>query len=234
MIKSSIEYAISGTVVQEIDGPEMKGRMGNLKDFFETQLAVVTQNLAQSGANIGKRKLRAAETPWGRARMSGDYGGVRFKPYGRSAGREDTGNMYDSLEAWLLPSNTRTSSNRFNGYFGWRPETIRKDPYILLQAQGFRSNGSFDPVATAASGIAKFKKGPEKFVQGAFPLSDAYKSIRNRAQSAYSAAWNEAVKQWNANGFKGNPGSYLDRRAAKGNVFIGTPFNLRDLGYPVR
>lgn len=236
----SLEFVAFGSVVQEISGPDTKVRFENLRDYFETQLQVVTQNLAQSGANIAKDALERAETPWGRARIAGQYGDVRFKPYGRSAGRNDTGFMMDSLSAWQ-GGVSKGSRVNVEGYFGWPPEVINSNPYILFQAQGFTSNTVFDPQRTRASGIAKFKKGSGRNVPGAYPLSKAIPSIRNRAQSAYSAAWNEAVKLWKGDGFKGSPGKWADVRETSnvrgkkiGLFYGGTPFaGEKKMGYTI-
>jgi len=226
----TIEYVAFGEAVNEIAGPGVKVRFEGLRDYFEQQLVAVTQNLAQSGANIGKKALEQAETPWGRARMAGDYGGTRFKPYGRSAGRNDTGFMMDSLSAW--PGKiSRGGRVEVQGYFGWPPEILNSNPYILFQAQGFRSNTVFDPQRTAASGIARFKEGNGRFVPGAYPLRGAAPSIKRRAQSAYSAAWNEAKKLWKADGFKGGAPSWTEARGDAG-VFVGTPFSAA--GYNIR
>jgi hypothetical protein len=214
----SLTYVGFGSVVKEISGPDVKVRFEGLRDYFEAQLAIVSRNLAQSGANIGKENLRKAETDWGAARMAGNYGGVRFKPYGRSAGREDTGFMMNSLSAWVgeFGRGARTS---VNSYFGWTPDVLNANPYIVFQATGYRSKTVFDPQRTAASGIAKFKEGSGRLVRGADPLSGAISSIKNRAQSAYSAAWNEAVKIWEADGFKGGAGKWVDVRSDAGTFF---------------
>lgn len=229
---AGLDYVAFGEVVQEISGPGMKVRFEGLREYFEVQLAVVTQRLAQSGANIGKESLEKAVTPWGEARMSGEYYGVRFRRYGNTSGRNETGFMKNSLTAWLdKPSKGKRVE--YQGYFGWPSEVIMENPYILYQAQGFRSLTVFDPAATKATGRAKFKSGNGRFVQGAYPLRGAEPSIKKRAQSAYSAAWNEAKKLWEADGFKGGAGSYLDNRESR-FTFVGTPFNLYRMGYRVR
>jgi hypothetical protein len=233
MTTASMDIFAWGNAVSDISGPEIKVRFEGLRDYFEQQLVAVTQNLAQSGANIGKKTLEQAETPWGRARMAGDYGGVRFKPYGRSAGRNDTGFMMDSLSAWPGKIN-KGGRVSVTGYFGWPPEILNSNPYILLQASGFNSKTVFDPQRTAASGIASFKSGSGRYVRGSFPLRDAGPSIRNRAQSAYSAAWNEAKKLWKADGFKGGAPSYVDARGDAG-VFVGRmdAFDAQRMGYKI-
>lgn len=226
-ISEYLDIRISGTTVKKIDGPEFKNRLGNLNDYFQEQLETVTQRLANAGANAGRKALREATTPWGNARMAGEYYGVRFRPFGRSAGRERTGYMYDSLSGWVEPTGSRLY-NRWQGYFGWSPEVLRGHGYIELQAQGFYSTGSFDPVATERSGIAKFKAGKEKFVEGAYPLTPAFKLVNSIQESFYSGAWNEAVRKWNADGFKGNPGSYLSNRKRKPPKRYFGPERLRD------
>lgn len=141
--------------------------------------------------------------------MAGKYFGVSFARYGRTAGREETGFMYDSL-SWsvnLAPS----GKTMWRGRFGWDDAALRRAPYIPYQEQGFYATGRFDPIATAASGVAKFRdSGKEKWIEGAGSIPYARRSIERRAAAAYSAARNEAIKLFNAAGFKGNPGSYAD------------------------
>jgi len=141
--------------------------------------------------------------------MAGSYFGVSFARYGRTAGREETGFMYDSLSSSVeLASSGKTM---WRGRFGWDDQALSKAPYIPYQEQGFYSTGSFDPIRTAASGVAKFKdSGREKWIEGARSIPFARRSIERRAPAAYSAAINEAIKQFNANGFKGNPQRYAD------------------------
>jgi hypothetical protein len=192
---------------------EFKKQFENFDKFLNAQLIAVTQNLAKSGVTETRKKLREATTSWGEARMAGVYYGVRFAPEGRSSGREKTGTMYDSLSS-RVETGLDASGFFVEGVFGWSKPTIAKYPYIVFQELGFYSTGRFDPVATAASGRARFKEGPPRFVRGAASLPKARVEVAKRAASAYSAAWNEAVKQYNAGGFSGTPKK--PRQAATG------------------
>lgn len=204
---------------QKRSGPRLKQRLESFAGYFQAQLDVVLQRLANAGRNSSRKALQKATTPWGFARMEGDYGGVRFKPYGRSAGREDTGFMMDSLSGGLKdapPSFGSVTKSQpgtdKQAFFGWSRETISSNPYIALQENGFYSNGSFDPERTAQDGVARFKAGTRKYIEGAESLDAGLQSVNQIAESFFSGAWNEAVRIWNADGFVGSPGSYLDNR----------------------
>lgn len=205
-------YIGSGRV--EVSGPTsartIDNRLKNFRKYFQAALGETTRRLSTAGVNAARKRLREAETPWGQARMRGEYFGVSFRSYGRSAGREDTGNMLDSLSTWVDEASMAlgVSRNRYQGYFGWAPEDV--DGYFLFQEYGFYSSGSFDAVATAASGVAKFKKGVEKFIPGANSLLAGERTVAKIARSFYSGAWNEAVKQWRRDGFTSDPGSFID------------------------
>ncbi len=202
-------------------GPSMQERLGRFEKFFQEALAVVTARLASAGANASRERLRAAETPWGQARMRGEYFGVNFRPYGRSAGREDSGKMMDSLQSWVdvEPGARGVSRNMHEGYFGWPREDI--EGYFIMQEVGFNSTGSFDSGATAASGTAKFKSGPSRFIPGANSRLAGERTVAKIDESFYSGAWNEAVKQWREHGFKKDVGSYLGNRVPRGKrVFV--------------
>jgi hypothetical protein len=183
---------------------EFKKQFKNFDQFLNAQLVNVTENLAKSGITETRKKLRDAKSRWGEARMAGVYYGVRFAPEGRSSGREKTGTMYDSLSS-RIDAGKDSGGFFVEGVFGWSKSTIARYPYILFQEIGFYSTGRFDPVATAATGRARFKSGPPVFVPGVFSLPKARKEVMKRAASAYSAAWNESVKQYNAGGFSGTP-----------------------------
>ena len=204
---------VSGVVPKPVM-KKLSDKFSSLENYFQTQVQAVTQNLATSGVNITRKVIRESKTQWGASRIAGEHFGVRFAPYGRTDGREDTGFMYDSVSSSVVSSRGRTV-----GTYGWSPSVIASNPYILFQAFGFFSTTRFDPAATAATGRAKFSDGnPPKFIQGfGFgPRTGAGLSIEKRLQSAYSAAWNESVKQFNSGGFRGNPGSYLQNRKRTG------------------
>jgi hypothetical protein len=98
----------------------------------------------------------------------------------------------------------------WRGTFGWDDQALTKAPYIVYQEMGFYSTGVFDPIRTAASGIAKFTSGREKWINAVHAIPRGREQIEKRAPAAYSAALNEAIKQFKANGFKGNPDKYAD------------------------
>lgn len=195
-------------VNQDIQFADLGKQVEGFSVFLQAQIKNVTENLAKSGVTKAREKIRSSVTDWGKSRMSGNHYGVRFAPYGRSSGREETGFMYDSLSSSveLAPS----GKTMWRGRFGWDDAALRQAPYIPYQEQGFYSTGAFDPVRTAASGIAKFKEGPEKWIEGAGSIPYGRRSIEKRAPAAYSAALNEAIRQFEANGFKGEPSRYAD------------------------
>lgn len=204
------------TVSQDIQFRDIINQIEGFNVFLQTQIKNVTQNLARAGVTFARKKLRNSTTDWGEARMAGKYFGVSFARYGRTAGREETGFMYDSLSASirLAPS----GKTMWRGTFGWDDEALRKAPYIPFQEQGFYSTGAFDPIATAASGVAKFQSGREKWVEGARSITYARKAVEKLAPSAYSAALNEAIKQFKAGGFKGDPKKYADLDIPRGGI----------------
>lgn len=196
-------------VSQDIQFEDLGRQVAGFNVFLQAQLRNVTQALVAGGVTSARKKLRSSVTDWGKARMAGSYFGVSFAPYGRTAGREETGFMYDSLSSSvnLAPS----GKTMWRGTFGWDDAALRKAPYIPYQEQGFYSTGRFDPVATEASGVARFKdSGREKWIEGAKSIPYATKQVEKRAAAAYSAAVNEAIKQFKAAGFKGNPDTYAD------------------------
>lgn len=195
-------------ISQDIQFADLGRQIEGFSVFLQAQIKNVTENLVKSGVTKAREKLRSSVTGWGQGRMAGNYFGVSFARFGRTAGREETGFMYDSL-SWsvnLAPS----GKTMWRGTFGWDDAALNKAPYIPYQEQGFYSTGVFDPAATAASGIAKFTSGREKWIEGAGSIPFARRSIERRAAAAYSAARNEAIKLFNAGGFKGNPGKYAD------------------------
>lgn len=203
--------------VRMVSPKKLTAPFENLEVYFLQQLRNVTENLVKSGVPIAQKALREARTKrgWGESRMAGNRFGVSFAPFGRSAGREETGFMYDSLSWNVVRERGDSDGKSIRGSFGWSPDVLRQAPYITFQVQGFYSTGAFDPVATKKAGQARFTAGRQKFVEGAFPLTPARKNIEKRVQAAYSAAWNEAKKQWKSNGFAGSPGSYRDARGVQ-------------------
>jgi hypothetical protein len=194
---------------------DFKRRFKNFEEYLDNQLIAVTNSLARSGITETRKQLRAAKTEWGQARMAGIRFGVKFAPEGRSEGREKSGFMYDSVSSRVDVGKDR-GGLFIEGFFGWPGSVTRSNAYIVLQEFGFYSTGSFDPVATARSGRARFKEGRLKFIQGAASLPKARREVGKRAASAYSAAWNEAVRRYNADGFAGNPPKPNSRKGSRG------------------
>jgi hypothetical protein len=201
--------------IKSIEGitriPIFISQVEGFNEYFQVQLRNVVERLATSGVNVARRTIREAKTEWGKSRMAGNHYGVRFAPYGRSEGREDTGFMYDSLT-----SSVRKDGNTWRGVWGWPDSAIRKAGYIPLQEFGFYASGKFDPVATAASGKAKFQAvqgGRGKWIPGAYSMFASRDSIGKRIESAFSQAWNQARVDFKAAGNSSDPGSYLENRA---------------------
>lgn len=209
------------SVSQDIQFDRLGKQIEGFSEFLQSQIKNITENLAKSGVTKAREKVRSSVTGWGQGRMAGSYFGVSFARYGRSEGREETGFMYDSL-SWRMKS-SGSNSKKWRATFGWDDAALSKAPYIIYQEMGFYSTGVFDPIRTAASGIAKFTSGREKFIEGAASIPFARRSIEKRAPAAYSAALNEAIKQFKANGFKGNPKKYADLDVPRGG-FLRTRF----------
>lgn len=195
-------------ISQDIQFEDLARQVAGFNVFLQAQIRNVTQTLVAGGVTSARKKIRNSVTSWGESRMSGSHYGVSFARYGRTTGREETGFMYDSLSSSV---NLATSGKTmWRGTFGWDDQALNKAPYIVYQEMGFYSTGAFDPIRTAASGIAKFTSGREKWIEGARSIPYATREIEKRAPAAYSAALNEAIKQFKANGFKGNPDTYAD------------------------
>jgi hypothetical protein len=128
--------------------------------------------------------------------------------------------MFESLSGGLKDGGRTFSvgsqvlATEKQAFFGLFSETIIANPYIAAQENGFHSNGSFDRVKTERDGVARFKAGAKKYIEGADSLSFGEEKVAQVAQSFFAGAWNEAVRQWNADGFTGSPGSYIDNRVA--------------------
>jgi hypothetical protein len=216
-------------VTQDIQFNDLAQSIAGFAVYLQAQLAAATQSLVRGGVTSARKKLRNSTTDWGEARMSGSYFGVSFARYGRSAGREETGFMYDSLSSSIKIA--PYGKTQYMGTFGWDDEALRQAPYIVYQEQGFYSTGAFDPVATAASGTAKFKAGREKYIEGAGSIPFARDQVIRRAPSVYSRALNLAIKKFKADGFKGDPKKYADLDIPKqdkyaisqSGLFVGSP-----------
>ena len=196
------------------NGPEYITKLKGFENLFQEQLRNVTENLLKGGVTVARKTLDSAETEWGRARIRGERFGVRFSPEGNTAGRNKTGFMMNSLD-WKLVER-QSGRNKVGGKLGWFPENTKgRDGYIRMQEYGFRNISKFNRSETARTGRASFYNDPSRprWTHGAKSLEAGKRSVDRRAQAAFSAAWNESVRQWYAAGFKTSPGSY---KAARG------------------
>lgn len=206
-----------------VDRPNVAFEIEAFRDYFLEQVANVTVRLTASGVTAARAALVGAETPWGQARMRGSYFGTSFSAYGKGPGRYDTGNMFNALKVletdasygqFRLAFGYDMSMNRSPATGGERADT--GGAYFQIQERGFRSSTAFSPFRTEATGRASFDRArrPKK-VKGAFALPAGAESIRKRIDSAFSAAWNEAVRRFEADGFSASGvGTYIDAREA--------------------
>lgn len=213
--KKGKPFAQSDRFKSYVLSEEINKKFENFAAYFHALAAGATKNLSSAGVTETAKALRDAKTEWGRSRIAGNHYGVRFRPEGRGEGRDKSGTMIESLSA-----NIKGGPGQANGRFGWTSEAIAKNGYIAFQELGFYTDSRFDPGATAASGVAKFSYGnPPKWVSGAYSLPKAKKAVDKLANSFYSGAWNEAVRQWNKDGFTGNIGTYMNQ-AVKKSKFV--------------
>lgn len=207
----------------QVDKPHFSVEVENFESFFYAQVANQMVGLAKGAVTAAKKQLLGAETPWGQARLRGEYFGVPFAPYGKGPGRFETGNMYNALK--VLGTNTPNfvgsrGSSPLNVDFGYdrkmdrSPRTGR--PYFLDQERGFLNRRSFDSNETWSTGIASFTEARRpRRVKGAFALEAGAKSISNRMDSRFAFAWNKAKKLFEEGGFSADKvGSYIDARNA--------------------
>ena len=202
--------AQSYSIKQDSTTAYFTSKLEGFDKYFKKSIQAAMQNMATSGVTAQRKAIRGATTSWGAARMAGSHYGVKFQSYGRSAGREDTGFMYDSVESF--GSLKRKGEGYHKASWGWSEATLREAPYIADQEFGFMSTGVFDAKATAKNGTAKFKEGNSKWVKGAFSTYASRDSVARRIPSALSNAWNEAQRDFKAAGNKANAGSWLENR----------------------
>lgn len=208
-------------LVYQVDRPQFHSEVEGFADYFLAQVANVSVGLAAGAVTAAKRKLIEAETPWGQARMRGEYFGVPFRPYGKGPGRYDTGNMFNALKVLDTNAGAFAGSKKRDFYveYGYDRSMDRGKnggPYFEDQERGFLNPFSFDPDQTRADGVARFglARRPRR-VRGARALDAGAESIRRRIDSGLSAAWNEAKSRFEANGFAASGvGTYINARDA--------------------
>ena len=206
---------IPNSYTLSVDKPDFFSRFAQFNQFFDEELDVAMENLAKSGVTATTKALNEAVTPrrgnggaWGEARMSGERNGVKFRRYGNTSGRNNTGNMIRSL-AWDVSSNY--SGGVTKARFGW---IFDFESYFYDQEKGFTNFYRFNEEQTRASGIAKFTPDARPYkVPGAESLPRALKTVNQIKDSFFSQAWNRAAARWYAAGRKSNPGTYKSARA---------------------
>lgn len=191
-----------------IEGPDIVVSLKLFQVILNEELMVAKRNLGQAAVNRLEQNFNAAETNWGVARMTGESQGVKFPPYGNTTGRNDTGNLIQSL-AWEVIQNENSTGVETKARFGW---LFNFEEYFRMQEEGFVHDMKFDPARTAATGEASFKKTRPMRVEGANAFPDAIKLVRQIKESYYAQAFNRAKARWSAEGRKTSPGTYAGAR----------------------
>jgi hypothetical protein len=208
-------------LVYQIDRPGYSNEVQAFSDYFFLELARASVNLARVGVGVAKRALIGAETPWGQARMRGEYFGVTFRPYGKGPGRYDTGNMFNALKLIDTNAGAFVGAKKKNLFveFGYDTKMDRGKsgrPYFLDQETGFLNPFSFDPDETRAAGEARFGRARKpRRVKGARALEAGMERIGQRADEYYSRAWENAKKRFESDGFAAaGVGTFVDAKNA--------------------
>jgi len=210
-------------LVYQVDKPGFVSEVEAFSEYFLAEVARASVNLARAGVGVAKRALIGAETPWGQARMRGEYFGVPFRPYGKGPGRYDTGNMFSALKLLGTNAGAFAGSKKRNFFveFGYDKSMDRGKsggPYFLDQEVGFLNPYSFDPDRTRRDGVARFQQAKKpRRVRGARALEAGMERIGDRANAYYSEAWNSAKKKFDSGGFSsGSVGTFIDAKDAYG------------------
>ena len=210
-------------LVYQVDKPGFLSEVEAFAEYFLAASAAASLNLARVGVGVAKRALIGAETPWGQARMRGEYFGVPFRPYGKGPGRYDTGNMFSALKTLGTNAGAFAGSKKRNFFveFGYDKSMDRGKsggPYFLDQEVGFLNPYSFDPDRTRRDGVARFQQAKKpRRVRGARALEAGMERIGDRADAYYSEAWNSAKKKFDSGGFSsGSVGTFIDAKDAYG------------------
>jgi len=209
-------------LVFQIDRPGFSAEIEGFVDYFLFQLRVAQINLARAGVGVAKRALIGAVTPWGQARIRGEYYGIPFRPYGKGPGRYDTGNMFSALRLLNSRASMFLGSKRSDSYveWGYKASMDRSlkwgGPYFLDQERGFLNPWTFDGQRTSATGEARFKRATSpRRVKGARALEAGMERIGDRADAYYEKAWDNAKKVFESNGFSASGvGTFVDAKNA--------------------
>jgi hypothetical protein len=191
-----------------IQGPDIVSSLRLFQLILNEEVMIAKRNLGQAAINRLESNFNQAETGWGVSRMAGVRDGVNFPAYGNTTGRNDTGNMIQSL-AWDIVQDQTNTGVETKARFGW---LFKFEEYFRMQEEGFVHDMKFDHARTAATGEASFMKTAPMRVEGAQAFPDAIKLVRQIKDSFYAQAFNRAKKRWFAEGRKANPGTYADAR----------------------
>ena len=122
--------------------------------IFQRNLRSASSRFVAGAVTSVRKALDQATTPWGEARIRGEAAGIKFQPYGNSAGRNDTGNMIESIAGEVFADGNGKIVMRF----GW---LFNQEDYFLDQEYGFESRSTLNKKATIKSGEATFRLGQE-------------------------------------------------------------------------
>jgi hypothetical protein len=179
--------------------------MAKFDAIFQANLSAAIARQASGAVTSVRKALDEAVTDWGLARMAGEAAGVKFQPYGNSAGRNDTGNMIDSVAAEVFSDGNGEIVMRF----GW---IFNQEDYFLDQEYGFESRYTFNKKATIKSGEAQFRKGQElRPREGANSLESGLIALRKRGAAFLSAVWNDTNREYQSAGGFG-VGTFMQAR----------------------
>lgn len=180
--------------------------LGAFTNLFHEELNASLDRVGIAGARAQAKALDNAKTQWGEARMAGYAGLSKFTPYGKSAGRNDTGNMINSISSVIrkTPDGVMLES-------GWINIDAHERSYFTAQEQGFNNYGRFR--GTGSGGKPLFKRAKTAVeTPGAHSLEANSEVIKRLLPSYISGAWNRAVKRFGSS--PGGINSYKEARSA--------------------
>jgi hypothetical protein len=179
--------------------------MSKFDEIFQRNFSEAIARQAAGAVTSVRNALDKAVTPWGEARMRGEAAGIKFQPYGNSAGRNDTGNMMESVAAEVFSDGNGEIVMRF----GW---IFNQEDYFLDQEYGFESRYTLNKKATIKSGDAQFRKGQElRPREGANSLESGLIALRKRGAAFLSAVWNDTNREYQSAGGFG-VGTFMQAR----------------------
>ncbi len=198
----------SSTYGFTVRGPDIVTSLTAFNVILNEEIMVAKRNLGQAAINRLEQNFNDAVTPWGESRIAGQRQGVSFSPYGRTKGRNDTGNMVESL-AWEVLLQETSTGVETKARFGW---IFKFEEYFRDQEEGFVHAQKFDARTTAATGQASFMPSRAMKVEGAQAFPDAIKLVDNIRESFYKQAYNRAIARWRSEGRDAEPGSYREAK----------------------